>query len=42
MEKEGTATSGEDNPAFDDFVNSAAGVAVPDETTPVNRGTKPV
>lgn len=39
MEREGT---GEDNPAFDDFVNGISGVEVPDERTPVNRGTKVV
>lgn len=42
MEREGTATSGEDNPGFDEFVNGASAVMVPDETTPVTRGTKPV
>ena len=42
MEREGTATSGEENPAFDEFVNGAASVMVPDERTPVTRGTKPV
>ena len=42
MERDGMTVSGEDNPAFDEFVNGAASDMVPDERTPVNRGTKPV
>lgn len=36
------AGAGEDNPAFDDFVNGAGAVVVPTERTLVNRGPKPV
>lgn len=39
MERQG---AGEDNPAFDDFVNGAGSVVVPDERTPVKSGVKPV
>ena len=39
MDREG---KGEDNPAFDDFVNGASSVDNPNERTPVNTHTKPV
>ena len=36
------AGKGEDNPAFDDFVNGASSVDNANERTPVNTYTKPV
>lgn len=42
MEQAGTEEAGEDNPGFDEFVNGATSVTVPNERTPVNRGTRPV